>query len=405
VDSVSRAHYHRTMRATASVFETRAAAGEVEVLEFAGLGTVGLSTAHNAGAMLGGAGAQNQRTPVMTFAQQLGYATWESCEWIGGMIKHGNMQGTGGDMGPSPLSEADLFTNFVNLNCASPICVGTESLAKHLADHTLRFHEAHGSGPGAVPQFSWTSFKEAHTNRVWAPKRCDADVASLVRSLTEHGAGRNGCRVTLLVTDHGSLQERHMRERAGMLERGLPLLLMAVPRGCGDRVPMAALRANQRRLVQQTDVYLTLRHLLSGPREAPPARPDRLRAPGQSLLVEVPRNRTARDAGLREDLSFCTPWRNVDLAAEAELAEMAARWAETISAVARRATRMQSSCHQDGLENAEALRLYLAEPDLSGKSLTGRGPPLDFPRPVALHHFPAYFGRGSQAPNVSDRVQ
>ncbi|XP_028412226.1 uncharacterized protein LOC114535046 isoform X2 [Dendronephthya gigantea] len=115
--------------------------------------------------------------------------------------------------------------------------------------------------------------------------------------------------LVIVMGDHGLRFGKVRTQVQGKLEERLPLFSIILPPWFESKYPnvMRNLKINRGRLTSWFDVYATFRHVLSYP-DLPTGI-----TRGQSLFVEVPKNRTCKDAGTVEHWCPCLQWVTVDV--------------------------------------------------------------------------------------------
>ena len=115
---------------------------------------------------------------------------------------------------------------------------------------------------------------------------------------------------TLLIVmgDHGWRFGDFRQTVQGKLEERLPFFTMTLPRWFKQKYPQIHknLKTNTQRLTSWYDVYATLNHLLTYPKE-PQGLPH-----GRSLLNEIPAVRSCKDANIPSHWCPCLQWTAVD---------------------------------------------------------------------------------------------
>jgi hypothetical protein len=169
------------------------------------------------------------------------------------------------------------------------------------------------SSPG-VPKMVLSKMGQAH-NKFPDAAQTDPIAARYIRGVLN----RPDLCVFLLASDHGYGYQGVWEKHEGSdFERLLPNFVLFVPNEVLKALPDggAALTRNQQRLVSAFDIHLTLKSLLLRPGPAPTKQTilDNGVPMGEALdllNVEVPRNRTCRDAGIMDQSCVCNSWKEV----------------------------------------------------------------------------------------------
>lgn len=175
------------------------------------------------------------------------------------------------------------------LNPGRRQCVGGgRTLHQVLIGYFEEFWSAYVEAPR---RFAVVNTMVAHEHFMLRLPSLDADLAALLLRLAPTMLQDT---VVILLSDHGTHGIWYNEYEIGALEHALPMLYVLAPDWLMQERPkwLAALRANQKRLVTPNDLYRTLRLLASYP-DAPAAADE---AP--TIFEDIPRERTCQQAGV-----------------------------------------------------------------------------------------------------------
>ena len=194
-------------------------------------------------------------------------------------------------------------------------CYGAEQAVEHELRETLQFLD---QSPG-VPKFTFLTMKQAHSK--WPDGNQNDRIAlEFMRALLK----REEDVALFLASDHGyGYQDKWgknpKRFPGGEYERLLPFMGIVVPNRMLRKLGKTHLFTNQQRLVSCFDINLTFQALMAGYEQmrVDPSLQRRVipGTPGGTALnlitQEVPKNRTCREAGIRDSACVCSRWHDV----------------------------------------------------------------------------------------------
>ncbi|XP_017081490.2 uncharacterized protein LOC108114855 [Drosophila eugracilis] len=126
-----------------------------------------------------------------------------------------------------------------------------------------------------------------------------------------------GQSIVILMSDHGYRFSSLRMAASGYYEERMPMMFIYLPPWFRSKYPHLAknLQTNRNRLSSNYDVHMTLQHLLQLDSKSMDDFPDNLKAKQcmtcQSLLFELPFNRTCQMAGIKEKWCCCQPTETV----------------------------------------------------------------------------------------------
>ncbi|XP_030377707.1 uncharacterized protein LOC115626465 [Scaptodrosophila lebanonensis] len=185
-------------------------------------------------------------------------------------------------------------------------CVGRDLSFNYVFDFGLQFVQRF-INETPIFGFLWSnSFTHDYFD---APTALDDHFLDYMKKFKAAGLFESS--IVVLMSDHGHRYNTLRRARSGYLEERLPMMFIYVPPWFRKKYPhlVANLAGNRNRLSSNFDFYMTLRHLLQldskSMAEINPKPPQCSTC--QSLLFEVPFNRSCREAGIEEHWCSCQP--------------------------------------------------------------------------------------------------
>ncbi len=194
-------------------------------------------------------------------------------------------------------------------------CYGAEHAVQHELRETLQFlNQSLG-----VPKFTFLTMKQAHSK--W-PGGNQNDMIAL--EFMEALLKRKEDVALFIASDHGyGYQDKWgknpKRFPGGEYERLLPFMGIVVPNTMLRKLGKTHLFTNQQRLVSCFDINLTFQALMAGyelmrtdPNLQRRAIPGKAGGTALNLITqEVPKNRTCKEAGIRDSACVCSKWHDV----------------------------------------------------------------------------------------------
>jgi hypothetical protein len=327
IDSLGRRHFFRRMPKAAAALEAVARSRRASLYQFFRYHVVGFHTDPNSHVMYTGTPFNERQPPYSPpfweAYRQAGYVSgsvYNLCEdwgteYRGKVAPHDHEL-----VAPFCLPEyhpwapdGEPYQIFKGAFSILRRCLRGQFVHRYNFDYTRKFMAAYDS---FNPWLLMSSFHEAHEGTGEVIATVDADLAAFYRGLTQEQLDRTAI---ITVADHGmTMGLNYMYMREGRVAHKFPLLAMLLPRWLEEAHPaaVAALRANEQRLVSAYDLHTTLHHLLHLGESAQPTAQqytswvaagnisESVRW-GVSLLDEVPAGRSCDDAGVPPEFCQC----------------------------------------------------------------------------------------------------
>ncbi|KAL7732040.1 hypothetical protein ACLKA6_015803 [Drosophila palustris] len=185
------------------------------------------------------------------------------------------------------------------------ICLGYDHASEHVYNYALEFARRYRND--SFFGFFWTN-THSHGHQISRTSAMDEYMTQYLERLV--GQGTMEHTVVVLLSDHGMRQGATRLDSLGWLEERLPFLFIWLPAYLKQSHPefVQALQLNENRLSNPYDLHATLKHILvlSG-RDTLATVATAKDCPNcQSLLLEVPLNRSCADASIADH--WCTCW-------------------------------------------------------------------------------------------------
>ncbi|XP_068235926.1 uncharacterized protein [Palaemon carinicauda] len=318
LDSVSRANLQRHMPATYDF-----AKNSLHLIEMEGFNKIALNTDVNLSGILLGMyydEVQKSCTPkdsktrfddcpfIWKNFSAKGYPTvfGEDSPWMGSFHyrKHGFCKSpTDYYNRPYFYASEKLIGNTNGKKYSGNYCQGGKSSISIIQDYSLAVAEAFKD----IPYFGYYWTTSVTHESIQKTAMADLPTRDYLKKLSDRGYLNHT--ILFFISDHGMRFGKITNTYAGMLEVRLPFVMFGFPKWFGYQYPEAIknLNTNRKRLTSSFDLHKTLLDIVSEAYINPLERSYRPTTAnhGQSLFLEVSKNRTCAEAGIPDRYCAC----------------------------------------------------------------------------------------------------